>query len=157
MRQQITPYGRHLSPIEAVWGLPAPKPPGDRWERKFIQGLVMGKKDDYIKVRLSKAEKLWWQEKAVRAGLSLSNLIREAMKKTQTWTVQDRGLIAEHTRQIRRIGINLNQIAKWANTYGSTAEAVEIIECLKIIETKLEEISSFPSAPKESETERNVS
>ena len=116
----------------------------------------MGKKDDYIKVRLSKAEKERWQEKAVRAGLSLSNLIRQAIERTQTWTIQDRGLIAEHTRQIRRIGINLNQIAKWANTYGSTAEAIEIIECLKTIETKLEEISSFPSAPP-SETNRDVS
>ena len=116
----------------------------------------MGKKDDYIKVRLSKAEKERWQEKAVRAGLSLSNLIRQAIERTQTWTIQDRGLIAEHTRQIRRIGINLNQIAKWANTYGSTAEAIEIIEGLKIIESKLEEISSFPSAPP-SETNSDVS
>lgn len=145
-----------MSPNEAVWGLPAPKPPGDGWERRFQWVLVMGKKDDYIKVRLTKEEKLRWQEKAVRAGLSLSNLIRQSIERTTTWTIQDRGLIAEHTRQIRRIGINLNQIAKWANTYGSTAEAVEIIECLKTIETKLEEISSFPSAPP-SETNRDVS
>ena len=85
----------------------------------------MKKKDDYIKVRLSKEEKEKWQEKAVRAGLSLSNLIRQSVEKSKTWTIQDRGLIAEHTRQIRRIGINLNQIAKWANTYGSTAEAIK--------------------------------
>ena len=116
----------------------------------------MKKKDDYIKVRLSKEEKEKWQEKAVRAGLSLSNLIRQSVEKSKTWTIQDRGLIAEHTRQIRRVGINLNQIAKWANTYGSTAEAIEIIEGLKIIESKLEEISSFPSAPP-SETKTDVS
>lgn len=116
----------------------------------------MGKKDDYIKVRLSKAEKEKWQEKAVRAGLSLSNLIRQSIERTQTWTIADRGLIAEHTRQIRRIGINLNQIAKWANTYRSNAEAIEIIECLRVIEKKLDVISSFPSAPPP-EANRDVS
>lgn len=115
--------------------------------KEIYVGLVMEKKDDYIKVRLSQTEKEEWQEKAVRAGISLSNLIRQGVERTHTWTIEDRGLIAEQIRQIRRIGINLNQIAKWANTYGSTAEAIEIIECLRAIEKKLDVISSFPSAP----------
>ena len=108
---------------------------------------MASKRDSYIKIRLSKSEKIDWQEKAVRAGVSLSNLIRQAMTRTQTWTAADRGLISEQTRQISRIGNNLNQIAKWANTYKSTAEAIEVIECLREIEKKLEVISSFPSAP----------
>ncbi len=110
-------------------------------------GIMVEKKDTYIKIRLTKAEKEEWQEKAVRAGLSLSNLIRQSMNKTQTWTAPDRKLISEQTREISRLGNNLNQIAKWANTYKSTAEAIEIIECLREIEKKLEVISSFPSAP----------
>lgn len=108
---------------------------------------MASKRDSYIKVRLNKSEKIDWQEKAVLAGISLSNLIRQAMARTQTWTAADRGLISEQTRQISRIGNNLNQIAKWANTYKSTAEAIEVIECLREIEKKLEVISSFPSAP----------
>ncbi len=108
---------------------------------------MASKLDTYIKIRLSKSEKIDWQEKAVRAGISLSNLIRQAMARTQTWTAADRGLISEQTRQISRIGNNLNQIAKWANTYKSTAEAIEVIEYLRKIEKKLEVISSFPSAP----------
>ena len=107
----------------------------------------MAEKETSIKVRLSKQEKMNWQEKAASAGVSLSNLIRQAMKKTQTWTAADRSLMAEQTREISRIGNNLNQIAKWANTYKSTAEAIEVIECLREIEKKLEVISSFPSAP----------
>ena len=118
---------------------------------------MVEKKDSYIKIRLSKVEKEEWQEKAVRAGISLSNLIRQAMTRTQTWTAADRGLISEQTRQISRIGNNLNQIAKWANTYKSTAEAIEVIECLREIEKKLEVISSFPSAPKEPEANLDVS
>ncbi len=31
------------------------------------------------------------------------------------------------TRQLARIGSNLNQIARWANTHKSAAEAVEIL------------------------------
>ena len=107
----------------------------------------MNNKTDYIKVRLTPKEKLRWQEKAVNSGLSLSNLIRMSVERTNTPTIQNRKDIADLTRQVRRVGINLNQIAKWANTYGSTANAIEIIECLRNIETQLDEISSFPSAP----------
>jgi seryl-tRNA synthetase len=112
----------------------------------------MGSKlDSSIKIRLSKLEKIDWQEKAVRAGISLSNLIRQAMTRTQTWTAADRSLIREQNRQISRIGNNLNQIAKWANTYKSTAEAIEIIECLREIDSSLTQLSTpnipFPSAP----------
>lgn len=109
------------------------------------------KLDSYIKIRLSKLEKIDWQEKAVRAGISLSNLIRQAMTRTQTWTAADRSLIREQNRQISRIGNNLNQIAKWANTYKSTAEAIEIIYCLKEINSSVTQLSTpnipFPSAP----------
>jgi hypothetical protein len=135
------------SHIEAGRGLPAPKPPGADGKGKLIHFNMAEKRDSYIKVRLNKSEKIDWQEKAVLAGISLSNLIRQAMARTQTWTAADRGLISEQTRQISRIGNNLNQIAKWANTYKSTAEAIEVIECLREIEKKLEVISSFPSAP----------
>ena len=119
----------------------------------------MASRETSIKVRLSKQEKIDWQEKAAMSGVSLSNLIRQAMSRTQTWTAADRGLIAEQTRQISRIGNNLNQIAKWANTYKSTAEAIEVIECLRAIEkaiAQLTPLSSSPSAPP-SETETDVS
>ncbi len=98
------------------------------------------KLDTSIKIRLSKQEKLAWQEKAARAGISLSTLIREAMGRTRTWTAGDRSSIQEQTRQISRIGNNLNQIAKWANTYKGTAEAIEIIEALMAIEKALNKL-----------------
>lgn len=100
---------------------------------------------------MSKAEKVSWQEKAVQAGIPLSTLIRQAIRKVNISRRTDRGLIAERTCQIRRIGINLNQIAKWANTYKSTAEAIEVIEALQTLEKALnkliiEESTSFPSS-----------
>lgn len=113
-----------------------------------------------IKIRLSQEEKFSWQEKAVRAGIPLSTLIREAMSRTRTWTAGDRSSLQEQTRQISRIGNNLNQIAKWANTYKSTASAIEIIEALRAIEQALTQLStnpssSFPSAP-EPEAKQDV-
>jgi hypothetical protein len=99
-----------------------------------------------LKIRLSQPEKLSWQEKAVRAGIPLSTLIREAMSRTRTWTASDRSSLQEQTRQISRIGNNLNQIAKWANTYKSTAEAIEIIEALRAIEHALTQLSTNPSS-----------
>lgn len=98
-----------------------------------------------ITIRATPQEKLEWQEKAVMAGIPLSSLMRQAMAKTRTWTVEDRSLIQEQTRQISRIGNNLNQIAKWANTYKSTAEAIEIIQALRAIQETLNQLSSTPS------------
>lgn len=102
------------------------------------------KHDTNITIRISKAEKLAWQEKATRSGLTLSNLLRQAMDKTRTWTVADSSLIKEQTRQLTRIGNNLNQIAKWANTYKSTAEAIEIIQALRALEESLTQLSVKP-------------
>ena len=110
------------------------------------------KRDTNLTIRVSPQEKLAWQEKAAYSGIPLSSLIRQAMSKTNTWTIGDRSLIQEQTRQISRIGNNLNQIAKWVNTYKSTAEALEIIEALRVIEKTLNQLStkeptSFPEAP----------
>ena len=82
------------------------------------------------------------------------------MSRTRTWTASDRTSLQEQTRQISRIGNNLNQIAKWANTYKSTAEAIEVIEVLRAIEQALNQLStnpssSFPSAP-EPEAKQDV-
>ena len=64
--------------------------------------------------RVSAAELAAWQAKAAAAGVSLSELLRQAMARTQTWTAPAREVERERTRQIARIGSNLNQIARWA-------------------------------------------
>ena len=53
-----------------------------------------------------------WQAKAAAAAVSLSELLRQAMARTQTWTAPAREVERERTRQIARIGSNLNQIAR---------------------------------------------
>ena len=51
----------------------------------------------------------------------------------------------ERTRQVARIGSNLNQLARWANTYGEGAEAVEIIAHLVAIERAIAELARLRS------------
>ena len=41
------------------------------------------------------------------------------------------------TREVARIGSNLNQIARWVNTHKTAAEAAEIVAHLVAIEREL--------------------
>ena len=114
----------------------------------FLSTMTTDKRDTNLTIRVSQAEKLAWKEKADLSGMTISNLIRQAIFRTKTWTVADKSLVKEQTRQIARIGNNLNQIARWANTYKSTAEAIEIIQALRLIEQALTQLSTkpFPSS-----------
>ena len=52
----------------------------------------------------------------------------------------------ERTRQVAHIGNNLNQIARWANTYASAAEAVEVAAQLVAIERAIAALASWRGA-----------
>ena len=78
-----------------------------------------------IHLRVAPAEVAAW-----RAGVPLADLLRRAMARTRTWT-------ASATRQVARIGNNLNQIARWANTHAERADAFEIIAHLVAIEREI--------------------
>ena len=90
-----------------------------------------------VAARVTHAEHAAWREKAAAAGVSPSALLREAMARTRTWTASARAVERERTRQIARIGNNLNQLARWANTHASTAEAVSVIAHLVSFERSL--------------------
>ena len=90
-----------------------------------------------VAARVTPAERAAWREKAAAAGVSPSALLREAMARTRTWTASARAVERERTRQIARIGNNLNQLARWANTHTSAAEAVSVIAQLVSFERSL--------------------
>ena len=90
-----------------------------------------------VAVRLTPTESADWRAKAAAAGVPLSALIRRAMARTRTWTAPAAEVERERTRQVSRIGNNLNQIARWANTHKGAAEAVEIVVRLVAIERAL--------------------
>ena len=64
--------------------------------------------------RVSEAELAKWRAKAAAAGVGLSELLRRAMARTRTWTAAAAKVERERTRELARIGSNLNQIARWA-------------------------------------------
>ncbi len=81
----------------------------------------------WVKVRASDAERAGWHAKARSAGLTLSDLVRRAVDRTHTWTAAHVEVERERTQQVARVGNNLNQIARWANTHKEAVEAVEVI------------------------------
>ena len=90
-----------------------------------------------LHARLSPAEHAGWRAKAAAAGAPVSVLLRQAMARTRTWTASAVAVERERTRQVARIGNNLNQVARWVNTHGSAAEAVVVIAHLVTIERAL--------------------
>ncbi|WP_259253515.1 plasmid mobilization protein, partial [Salinibacter ruber] len=96
-RQQVQMSEQEEDQSQSKGGRPR-KPESER--RSLTHGL-----------RLSPNEKKKLEQRAKRAGLNLSEYIRRRAlgKKIQTKVEE------EAIRQIRRAGVNLNQIAKWAN------------------------------------------
>ena len=90
-----------------------------------------------IAARVTRAEHAAWQEKAAAAGVSPSALLRQAMARTRAWTAPALAVERERTRQVARVGNNLNQLARWANTHPSKAEAVEVVAQLVSVERAL--------------------
>ena len=84
--------------------------------------------------RCTQAELAEWRGKAQAAGVSLSALIRQAMSRTHTWTAAARDIERDRSRELARIGNNLNQIARWANRHKHRAEAAQVLVQLAAIE-----------------------
>ena len=95
----------------------------------------------FAAARVSPAERADWLAKAAAAGVPHSDLLRQAMARTRTWTAAAVAVERERTVQIARIGNNLNQLARWANTYAERAEAVEVIAHLVAIEREIAELA----------------
>ena len=109
-------------------------------------------KTNHIGIRATDAEKLDWELIAHTEGLKVSQLARDLLNNYSNGGGSDlrsasnkvelaRGR-REFIRQVARIGNNLNQIARWANTYKGAAEATQIIASLARIESALLELSN---------------
>ena len=94
-------------------------------------------------VRVSPTELAVCQAKAAAAGMPVSALLRKAMARTRTWTAAAADIERERTRQVARIGNNLNQLARWANTHAAAVEAVSVIANLVSFERALLTVARF--------------
>ena len=94
-----------------------------------------------IHLRVSPADRAAWRAKAAAAGVPLSTLLRKAMARTRTWTAAAADIERERNVQVARIGNNLNQLARWANTHTSATEAVTVIANLVAFERSLRAVA----------------
>jgi hypothetical protein len=93
-----------------------------------------------LELRCSADEKAAWQAKAASAGMSLSELVRHSLDKSRLPDKQRQKDLAALVREVAKIGNNLNQIARFANTYKSTADTAQIVAHLAAIERILEDV-----------------
>ena len=102
---------------------------------------MSGSRSVWVKVRATAAERAEWHRKAESVGLSLSDLVRRSVGRVRTWTVAHAELERQRTRELARIGSNLNQIARWANIHKENAEVVEVAAHLVAIERALDTLT----------------
>ena len=111
-----------------------------------------------VRLRLKPAEQADWQAQAEAEALTLSDLIRKRMgsarptgiepkRQRRTGRKADPALLAA----LGRVGNNLNQVAKWANTYKTDAETRQVLAALVSIERILLSYRPMPGGHDEAE------
>ena len=117
---------------------PEQRAAGGRCPPNPVAGALMAERRTVmVAARVTSAEHAAWQDKAAAAGVSPSALLRQAIARTRTWTAPALAIERERSRQIARIGNNLNQLARWANTHASAVEALAVIANLVSFERSL--------------------
>lgn len=96
------------------------------------------KRNHFIKVRVNDSELAQIKEKAAEANLTISDLLR---KSTLDFTLRKTKLNREKIRHLARIGSNINQLARWANTYKHKAPALEAILWLNRLTNEVHQIA----------------
>lgn len=100
-----------------------------QYEKEVKDGLKTGLKDERLEFRLSKAEKMEIERKAKEKGLSMGAYLRLIIIDTPKVTYSDlEYVLNELIYQIRKIGVNINQIAKKYNEGQYTAPRMEILK-----------------------------
>ena len=88
----------------------------------------------WLKLRGTPEEKEAITTKATMQGQTVADFLRQ---RALDYRLRQTPLEKERIRQLARIGANLNQLARWANTWKSRAEAVEILTALTSLERAL--------------------
>ena len=99
------------------------------------------KRSAWIKMRVTPDEKKLIESKASAQGQTVTDFLRQ---RALDYRLRQSPLEKERIRQLARIGSNMNQIARWANTYKKRAEAVEVITRLILLERELHEEENEP-------------
>lgn len=117
--------------------------------------MVVVSRDKWVHIKVSGSERESWNSLAEANRSTLADLIRQQLgaaalvhrdpvKKRRIKRV-DPALI----RELAKIGNNLNQIARWANTHKAEADAFAVLRALLSVERQLAEIPIQPIKPRE--------
>ena len=90
-------------------------------------------------MRVTPDEKRLIESKASAQGQTVTDFLRQ---RALDYRLRQSPLEKERIRQLARIGSNMNQIARWANTYKESLEAVEVLAALTRLETQIENFAS---------------
>ncbi len=88
------------------------------------------RRDQWIKIRVSTEEKKSFEQKANESGMTMADLIRQRLL---TFRIRKTAHEQERIRMLARVGNNINQLARWANSHKSGLEAIQIIMRLDAI------------------------
>lgn len=97
------------------------------------------RRDKWLHVKLTEEERQQWQQAAEAEGVTVADLIRLRMgsategrrpRQRRASRRADPALLAA----LGKVGSNLNQIARWANTHKSAADAVQVVAALAAVE-----------------------
>ncbi|GAB6057293.1 plasmid mobilization protein [Desulfonatronum parangueonense] len=92
-------------------------------------------KSERMHLRFSPEDKVLVRQKAEMAGMSVSELVRSILHKRQIRSHLDIRVEQQKIVELNRVGVLLNQIAKYANTYAEDADAGKILDGLLRIES----------------------
>ncbi|OGQ90504.1 MAG: hypothetical protein A2464_08380 [Deltaproteobacteria bacterium RIFOXYC2_FULL_48_10] len=63
-----------------------------------------------------------------------------AVFKTQTWTAKNKKFEQQKIKQFAAIGNNLNQLARWCNTYKTGVESIDVITSIISLQDEINQL-----------------
>jgi hypothetical protein len=91
-----------------------------------------------LRVRFSDDEYDRLKSLADNAGVSMSELVRDHLGRVK---VRNRDDEKQRIAMLNRINANLNMIARWVNTHKSSADTIEVVSHLMVIERHIDELA----------------
>lgn len=88
-------------------------------------------RDAWIKLRVTREEKELVAAKAHAQGQTVADFLRQ---RALDYRLRQTPLEKERVRQLARIGVNLNQLARWANIHKTRAETMDVLIALMSFE-----------------------
>ena len=85
----------------------------------------------WLKLRVTPAEKESITAKAEAQGQTVTDFIRQ---RALDYRLRQTPLEKERVRQLARIGVNLNQLARWVNIHKSRAEVIDVFSGILWVE-----------------------